>query len=91
MDITNFHMRPISMICEQFEVAQFKKVVKNRSKVYYFGPLEAHFGFYGTLKRSNSNIKGLKCKNVMSLNRFYQNCDPKCVKKASRTLELLIW
>ena len=51
MDITNFHMRPITMICERFEVAQLKKVVKNRSKVYYFGPLKAHFGFCGTLKR----------------------------------------
>ena len=75
MDITNFHMRPITMICEQFEVAQFKKVVKNRSKVYYFGPLKAHFGFCGTLKRSNFNIKGLKCKTMMSLIKFNQYND----------------
>ena len=51
MDITNFHMRPISMICEQFEVAQFKKVVKNRSKVYYFGPLEAYFWLLRQFKK----------------------------------------
>ena len=44
----------------------FKKEDKIRSKGYYFCPLEAYFCFFGTLKRSNFNINGLKWKTVMS-------------------------
>ena len=42
-NIKNFHLRPIRIICDLFEVPQDKKVVKmglNRAKIYENGNLK---------------------------------------------------
>ena len=63
MEITNFHLRPLKMICEQFEVPQLQKIGQKEIKRVLFWSFGGTFWLSWHFKKINSQCKWSEMQN----------------------------